>query len=245
MNSNLKMTVERSKRRSYFLSLVFITKSLFHCIFSRRVKISLLPCWYILNEEQRSCTCFKKRLRRNYVPVNSKTAHPPPPGQTPGRLIFLKNFGQIPRYVASLAGQMPHLLELQRGSNPPPSRHVKAAVETSSAKFSATTNFLVSLSSLHTLNKGIFNDNNRKTHVESTRAMIRERGSPAESKNCEILLLPTADRRFDTKVKCPTGRASFWVKFPPVRSLTRVKFFRHGLHEKQIFIYFFYLNCYY
>ena len=147
----------------------------------------------------------------------------PPPGKTPGRLIFLKNFGQIPRYVASLAGQMPHLLELQRGSNPPPSRHVKAAVETSSAKFSATTNFLVSLSSLHTLNKGIFNDNNRKTHVQSTRAMIRERGSPAGSKNCEILLLLTADRRFDTKVKCPTGRASIWVKSPTVRSLTRVK----------------------
>ena len=67
------------------------------------------------------------------------------------------------------------------------------------------------------------NDNNRKTHVESTRAMTRERGARAESKNCEILLFPTADRRFDTKVKCPTGRASFWVKFPTVRSLTRVK----------------------
>ena len=53
--------------------------------------------------------------------------------------------------------------------------------------------------------------------------MTRERGSCAESKNCEILLLPTADRRLDTKVKCPTGRASFWVKFPTVRSLTRVK----------------------
>ena len=26
-----------------------------------------------------------------------------------------------------------------------------------------------------------------------------------------------------TRVKCPTGRASFWVKFPTVRSLTRVK----------------------
>ena len=25
------------------------------------------------------------------------------------------------------------------------------------------------------------------------------------------------------KVKCPTGRASFWVKFPTVRSLTRVR----------------------
>ena len=53
--------------------------------------------------------------------------------------------------------------------------------------------------------------------------MTRERGSPSESKNYEILLLPTADRRFDTKVNCPTGRASFWVKFPTVRSLTRVK----------------------
>ena len=52
----------------------------------------------------------------------------PPPGQTPGHLTFLKNFGQIPRYVASLDGQMPHPLELQRGSNPPPSRHVKATV---------------------------------------------------------------------------------------------------------------------
>ena len=33
--------------------------------------------------------------------------------------------------------------------------------------------------------------------MESTRAMTRERGSRAESKNCEILLLRTADRRFD------------------------------------------------
>ena len=53
--------------------------------------------------------------------------------------------------------------------------------------------------------------------------MTLERGSRAESKNCKILLLSTADRRFDTKVKCPTGQASFWVKFPAVRSLTSVK----------------------
>ena len=43
--------------------------------------------------------------------------------------------------------------------------------------------------------------------------MTRECGARAESKNCEILLFLTADRRFDTKAKCPTGRASFWVKF--------------------------------
>ena len=55
-----------------------------------------------------------------------KPPMPPPPRQTPGHLTFLKNFVQIPCYVASLDSQMPHPLELQRGSNPPPSRHVKA-----------------------------------------------------------------------------------------------------------------------
>ena len=59
--------------------------------------------------------------------------------------------------------------------------------------------------------------------MESTRAMTRERSARAESKNCKILLFPTADRRFDTKNKCPTGQALFWVKFPTVRNLTRVK----------------------
>ena len=59
----------------------------------------------------------------NYVPVNSKTAHPSP-AQNQGHLTFLENFGQIPHYVACLDGQMPHPLGLQRGPNPPPSRQV-------------------------------------------------------------------------------------------------------------------------
>ena len=42
---------------------------------------------------------------------------PPLPAQTPGHLTFIKNFGQIPRYVACLDSQLPHSLELQRGSN--------------------------------------------------------------------------------------------------------------------------------
>ena len=98
---------------------------------------------------------WKSEIMYRSIP---KPPMPPPPGQIPGHLTFVKNFGQIPRYVVSLDGQMPHPLELQRGSNPPPSRHVKQTVETSSAKFSATTNFLFSLSSLHTLNKDIFHD---------------------------------------------------------------------------------------
>ena len=31
---------------------------------------------------------------------------------------------------------------------------------------------------------------------------------------CQILLFPTADRPFDRKVKCPTGRASFGSNSP-------------------------------
>ena len=32
------------------------------------------------------------------------------------------------------------------------------------------------------------------------------------------------DQRFDTTVNCPTWRASFWDKFPTVRSKTPVKY---------------------
>ena len=79
-----------------------------------------------------------------YVPVNSKTANAPP-WQTPRHLTFLKNFGQIPRYVASLDGQMPHPLELHRGSNPPPSRHVKANCGNKFCKIFRYYEFLVQL----------------------------------------------------------------------------------------------------
>ena len=76
----------------------------------------------------------------------------PPLGQTPGHLTFLKNFDQIPRYVASLDGQMPHPLWLQGRQIPHPPGMLKQLWK---AKFSAARNFLFSLSSLHTLNKGI------------------------------------------------------------------------------------------
>ena len=145
----------------------------------------------------------------------------PPPGQTPGHLTFLKNFGQIPRYVASLDGQIPHPFELQRGSNPPPSRHVKQTVETSSAKFSATTNFLFSLSSLHTLNKAYSTIELYKTTTTEKPTWNRQEQWPVNAAHH-----PSASDRWQTfwhEVKCPTGRASFWVKFPTERSLTRVK----------------------
>ena len=63
----------------------------------------------------------------------------------PGHLTFLKHFGQIPRYVASLDGQMPHPLELQRGSNPPPSRHVKGNCGNKFCKIFNHYEFLVQL----------------------------------------------------------------------------------------------------
>ena len=38
-------------------------------------------------------------------------------------------------------------------------------------------------------------------------------------------------QRFDTKVKCLTGRASIWVKFPTVRSKTPVKCRGGGMRD--------------
>ena len=48
-----------------------------------------------------------------YVWVNSKSDHPPPPGQTPGHLTFLKMLDQIPRYMGRFQGQMPHWLGMK------------------------------------------------------------------------------------------------------------------------------------
>ena len=44
---------------------------------------------------------------KDYASVNSSSAHPPP-GQTPGHLTFLKNFGQIPHGGDKQAVQIPH-----------------------------------------------------------------------------------------------------------------------------------------
>ena len=44
--------------------------------------------------------------------------------------------------------------------------------------------------------------------------MTSERSSRAEAKNCKILLFPTADRRFDRKVKCPTGAGLILGQIP-------------------------------
>ena len=52
-----------------------------------------------------------------YHAVNDKTTHIP--AQTPGNLTFFEGFGQIPLYIGSLDGQIPHRLALRKVSNPP------------------------------------------------------------------------------------------------------------------------------
>ena len=69
---------------------------------------------------------YLKILMKFTLEVNSKTTHAPPPPltpfrQTPRDLTFFKNFDQIPWYVGSLDGPMPHQLVLQEASNPPSS----------------------------------------------------------------------------------------------------------------------------
>ena len=65
-----------------------------------------------------SPTPLSPRLR-SYVSVNSKTAHPPPPAN-PGAFDFFKKFWSNFPLCCRFDGQMPHPLEPQRGSNPPP-----------------------------------------------------------------------------------------------------------------------------
>ena len=160
----------------------------------------------------------------HYVPVNSKTAHPPPPGQTPGHLTFLKKFGQIPRYVASLDGQMPPSFKEGQIPHPPGMLLMKSAninriaclLETSSAKFSATTNFLFSFSSLHTLNKGIFHDITviKRQQQKPTWNRQMTRASRAESKNCEILLFQPLTGVLTRKSNAPPGGPHFGSNSP-------------------------------
>ena len=101
------------------------------------------------------CQCI---WRGNYVPVNSKTAHAPPPGQTPGHLTFWKMLVKFPAMLPVYMVKCPTRWSFKEGQIPHPPGMLKQTVETSSAKFSTTTNFLFNLSSLHTLNKGIFHD---------------------------------------------------------------------------------------
>ena len=52
---------------------------------------------------------------------NRPCVPPTPFRRTPRHLTFFKNFNQIPWYVGSLDGPMPHQLVLQEASNPPSS----------------------------------------------------------------------------------------------------------------------------
>ena len=51
-------------------------------------------------------------MQITYQSIPKPPMPPAPPGQTQVHLTFFKNFGQMPRYISSLDGQMPHPLEL-------------------------------------------------------------------------------------------------------------------------------------
>ena len=122
-----------------------------------------------------------------YVPVNSKTAHALPPGQTPGHLTFLKKFWSNSRYVASLDGQMPHPLELQRGSKPQPSRLVKANCGNKFCKIFSHYEFLVQLVfAPHFKQRHIPRDNYIKRQQQKTPREIVKSNDPSTRLTCGI-----------------------------------------------------------
>ena len=88
-----------------------------------------------------------------------KLPFPPPPRQTPGYLTVLKNFGQIPLCCQFRRSNASPVRASKRVKSPTlQGKQNRLPLETSSAKFSATTNFLFSLSSLHALNKDTYHD---------------------------------------------------------------------------------------
>ena len=137
---------------------------------------------------------------------------------------------------------MAHLLELQIGSNPHPPEKTNSLtfgnkqnclhLETSSVKCSATTNFLFSLSSLHALNKGIFHDitiyNYIKRQQQKNPSGVDKSNDPSTQLTCWIkelrnLFVPDRWQTFWEESQMPHQAGLIWVKFPIVRSLTRVK----------------------
>ena len=128
----------------------------------------------------------------------------PPPGQTPGHLTFLKNFGQIARYVVSLDGQMPPpppVRALNRVKSPtlqkkqnrlPLEINRIAYLWKKFCKIFSHYEFLVQLAFAPRFKQRhiprynyIKRQHQKRAAVEPTRAMTRERGSRAEAKNCE------------------------------------------------------------
>ena len=104
-----------SKYTRYFFNMFFrnIQREI---ILRTRITSWILP-GPLLPKKPKAYTSMGKVV---YVPVNSKTAHAPPPRQTPGHLTFLKNFGQIPRYVASETVKCPTRLSFKEGQIPHP-----------------------------------------------------------------------------------------------------------------------------
>ena len=136
------------------------------------------------------------------------TAHPPP-GQTPGHLTFLKNFGQILRYVASF----------NRRSNAPP---VRASKRVKSPAFQGKQNRLpLEINRIAYLWKPVLQNflvqlvcapRFKQRHIPRYNYIKRQqqqKKTHVESKNCEVLFV--SDR---WQVKCPTGGPHFGSNSP-------------------------------
>ena len=138
-----------------------------------------------------------------YVPVNSKTAHPP--RAIPGAFDFFEKFWsnsllcwQLRRSNAPLvrASKRVKSPTLQGKQNRLPLEINRIAYIWKQVLQNFQLVFAPRFKQRHIPRyKYIQRQQQKKNHVESTRAMTRQRSLRAESKNCEILLFPTADRR--------------------------------------------------
>ena len=172
--------------------------------------------------------CIILQIIRKPNPINallctSQFHNPRPAGQTPRHLVKFAGM------LVSLDGQTLHRLALQKASNPLPTATIQKCSHSSNRLFKQHGKFptkhiqnILSLVKLSygglLISKKLFipesshltgfsKDSQKLQQNSEYRTMTNERGANAEcGKNYEI-----PDQRFDTKVKCPTGEASFWV----------------------------------
>ena len=145
----------------------------------------------------------------------------PPPGQTPGHLTFLKFF----------LSNSPPCCQFRRSNAPPvrASKRVKSpTLQGERKRLPLEINriayiwkqVLQNFQPLRILVQLVFAPRLKQSHISRynyiklQQQQKNPRGIDKSNDPSTQLLFPTADRRFDRKVKCPTGRPSFGSNSP-------------------------------
>ena len=179
----------------------------------------------LLNEMSSDCKQHLDKEQALMYRSIPKAPIPPPPQANPRAFDFFEKFwSNSPLCCQFRRSNAPPVRASKRVKFPSKENRIAYLWKQVLQNFQTTTNFLFSLSSFHALNKDMFhditikNDNNRKNPHG-----INQSNDPWKVKNCEILLFPTADRRYWQESQMPHWAGLLLGQIPHCTELTRVK----------------------